>query len=60
MGRAIVLPQIGMPSPQLIERYHEIYITHLKELFYRHVDKYDPGAKLVIYGEDVLPQRARL
>ena len=42
---------------ELVEKYHDIYIRNVKDLFNRHVDKYDPGAKLVIYGENMLPYR---
>ncbi len=46
MGGAIPVPKVeGEPSPQLVDKYHTIYIAKLKELYRNNVDKYSavPG-----------------
>lgn len=43
------MPKIDNPTPKDVEQYHQLYIQKLKELFYRHRDKYSPGAELHIY-----------
>lgn len=48
IGKAIQLPKIENPTTEDINKYHKIYIQSVVDLFNRHVDKCDPGAKLYL------------
>jgi hypothetical protein len=43
------MPLIEKPTEEDVNKFHEIYISELIQLFERHVDFYDKGAKLIIW-----------
>ena len=45
-GKAIELPKIENPSKEDIDKYHEIYIKGLKELYDTYASKYAPKVPL--------------
>lgn len=47
-GKKFPIPFIENPTDKDINYYHEKYIQNLIELFEKYVDRYDPGAKLII------------
>ena len=51
VGRALDFGKIESPTDEEVNKYHALYVEELKKLFERHVDKYDPGAKLIIWDE---------
>lgn len=56
MGKPIKIPKIEKPTKEDVNQYHQIYMKSVRELFNRHVDKCDPGAKLVFDNELFKPK----
>jgi len=45
-GKGIELPKIENPSKEDIDKYHQIYIQGLKELYHTYAPKYAPKVPL--------------
>lgn len=50
VGKHLELPQIENPTAEEVDKYHNLYVQEVIQLFNRNVDKYDPGSELKIWG----------
>ncbi|RWS24375.1 diacylglycerol acyltransferase-like protein [Leptotrombidium deliense] len=50
VGKPIKVAQISKPSQEVINKYHDLYVKSLCDLFYEHREKYseDPNVEIVI------------
>jgi len=51
VGKSIILPQIPSPTKEDIDKYHQVYIDALVDLFNRNKIKYaaDPKSELMLF-----------
>ncbi len=49
IGKGIQFPLIAKPTKEDIDKYHELYIKELEELYYRHNEKFGCAKVLEIY-----------
>ncbi|KAL4457002.1 hypothetical protein ABPG74_014640 [Tetrahymena malaccensis] len=49
VSKGIQLPKIENPTKQDVEKYHQMYINELKELFNRHKARFNNNNEMIIY-----------